>query len=160
MLLCTTDLDDCTDDALIRQALAIQPNPRPILMAEHNNFTEKEAKSRDSSVIIAAKEIGEEGRPWHNAMFSIITNTIFRSKSIASTPAETEQRQGPQLKQRDRKMLECFALGMSNAEAAEHLKLSPHSTKTSSIRLLAKLKVNNRELALLKVFGRLAAPRA
>jgi ATP/maltotriose-dependent transcriptional regulator MalT len=57
-------------------------------------------------------------------------------------------------------MLECFALGMSNAEAAEHLKLSPHSTKTSSIRLLAKLKVNNRELALLKVFGRLAAPRA
>jgi len=44
-------------------------------------------------------------------------------------------------------------MGLSNREAAERLQLSPHSTKTYSKRLLAKLNVNNRQRALLRVFG-------
>jgi DNA-binding NarL/FixJ family response regulator len=52
-------------------------------------------------------------------------------------------------------MLECFALGLTNAQAAERLNLH----KIYSKNLLAKLGVKNRQLALLKVFGKqLLAP--
>ena len=50
-------------------------------------------------------------------------------------------------------MLECYALGLTNSQAAERLSLSPQSTKTYSRNLLAKLNVSNRQLALLKVMG-------
>jgi DNA-binding NarL/FixJ family response regulator len=50
-------------------------------------------------------------------------------------------------------MLECYALGLTNAQAAERLSLSPQSTKTYSKNLLAKLNVSNRQLALLKTMG-------
>ena len=51
-------------------------------------------------------------------------------------------------------MLECYALGLTNAEAAERLNLSPQSTKTYSRNLLSKLEVSNRQLALIKALGR------
>ena len=51
-------------------------------------------------------------------------------------------------------MLECFALGLTNAQAAERLNLSPQTTKTYSQNLLAKLGAKNRQLALPKVFGK------
>jgi len=54
---------------------------------------------------------------------------------------------------REKDMMQCFAMGLNNREIAERLQLSPHSTKTYSKRLLAKLNVNNRQRALLKVFG-------
>jgi len=50
-------------------------------------------------------------------------------------------------------MLECYALGLTNAQAAERLSLSPQSTKTYSRNLLAKLNVSNRQLALMKTMG-------
>jgi DNA-binding NarL/FixJ family response regulator len=51
-------------------------------------------------------------------------------------------------------MLECFALGLTNVQAAERLNLSPQTKKICSQNLLAKLGVKNRQLALLKVFGK------
>ena len=152
ILATTLSLDDISGDELIQQVKTIRPNLRCILIAENNNYTASEAESWRSPVIVAAQDIGDESEPWRVAMLSAIANTTYRSKSIQQQ-SEVQDPSKISLTPREQDILQCFAMGLTNVEAAERLKLSPHSTKTYSKRLMAKLNVNNRQLALLKVFG-------
>ena len=88
------------------------------------------------------------------AILSAIANTTYRSKSILQHQSDQQDPQIISLTPREKDILQCFAMGLNNREAAERLQLSPHSTKTYSKRLLAKLNVNNRQRALLKVLGK------
>jgi DNA-binding NarL/FixJ family response regulator len=153
ILICTIELDDITGDTLIQQANLIQPKLRCMLIADHSNYSADEAKNWKSSVILSGDDIGDENEPWRMSMLSAIANTSFRSKSITQRSEDAESMASNSLTKREKDILECFAMGLTNAEAAERLNLSPRSTKTYSTRLLAKLNVSNRQLALIKVFG-------
>jgi DNA-binding NarL/FixJ family response regulator len=154
ILISTHKLDDISGDELIVQARDIQPNLRTALAVDLSDVYPEEMRNWQSPVIVATQDVGDVSEPWRMAILSAIANTTYRSKSILQPQSD---KQGPQmiaLTPREKDILQCFAMGLSNREAAERLQLSPHSTKTYSKRLLAKLNVNNRQRALLKVLGK------
>ena len=154
ILISTLKLDDISGDELIAQARAIQPNLRTALAVDCLDVSVDAMKSWQSPVIVAAQDVGDVSEPWRMAILSAIANTTYRSKSILQHQADREDPQVIALTAREKDMMQCFAMGLNNREIAERLQLSPHSTKTYSKRLLAKLNVNNRQRALLKVFGK------
>ena len=152
-LLSTIDLEDGSGDALITQARLVNPMLRCILIADHHYWRREDSMQWRSPVILSSKDLGDESSPWNQAMMAAIANTTYRSKSIPNPMVNDDDKGMIKLTPRERQMLECYALGLTNAQAAERLNLSPQSTKTYSRNLLAKLNVSNRQLALLKVMG-------
>ncbi len=156
ILFCTIDLEDGdgTGDALIEKAKLLQPSLRSVLIADHNNYNKAAAAYWSSSVIVAAEDIGDESQSWNMAMLAAITNTCYRSKTSPVSQLDPISEKSVKLTEREYEMLECYALGLTNVEAAQRLNLSPNSTKTYSRNLLAKLQVSNRQLALIKALGK------
>jgi DNA-binding NarL/FixJ family response regulator len=154
ILISTLKLDDISGDELIAQARAIQPNLRTALAVDRSDVSLDVMRSWRSPVIVAAQDLGDISEPWRMAILSAIANTTYRSKSILQYQGDHQDPQIISLTPRDKDILQCFAMGLNNRETAERLQLSPHSTKTYSKRLLAKLNVNNRQRALLKVIGK------
>ena len=152
-LLSTIDLEDGSGDALITQARLVNPMLRCMLIADHHYWRREDSMQWRSPVILSSQDLGDESSPWNQAMMSAIANTTYRSKSIPNRMVNDDDASTIKLTPRERQMLECYALGLTNAQAAERLNLSPQSTKTYSRNLLAKLNVSNRQLALLKVMG-------
>ena len=153
-LLSTIDLEDGPGDGLIAQARLLRPSLRCVLIADHHHYRRDDAVHWRSPVIVSALDIGDESEPWNQAMVAAIANTSYRSPTIAAQMVNDDDKSTIKLSPRERQMLECYALGLTNAQAAERLCLSPQSTKTYSRNLLAKLDVSNRQLALLKMMGR------
>jgi len=151
-LLSTIDLEDGSGDALISQVRLVNPLLRCVLIADHHYWRPEDAMRWRSPVILSSQDLADDSEPWNQAMLSAMANTTYRSKSIPN-PMVEEDESTVKLTPRERQMLECYALGLTNAQAAERLNLSPQSTKTYSRNLLAKLNVSNRQLALLKVMG-------
>jgi DNA-binding NarL/FixJ family response regulator len=156
ILFCTLDLEDGNGigDSILMQARKLQPSLRCILIIDHDKYNVIDAAQWQCPVIVDAADIGDGSEPWRMAMLAAIANTTYRSKSVPVAPENHNMEATIKLTNRERQMLECFALGLTNAEAAIRLNLSPQSTKTYSRNLLSKLGVNNRQLALLKTIGR------
>ena len=153
ILISTLKLDEISGGELIRQAREIQPNLRTALVIDRNDVSLDEMQSLQSPVIVATQDVGDVSEPWRMAILSAIANTTYRSKSILQQQGNQHDPQIIALTPRERDIMQCFAMGLTNQETAERLLLRPHSTKTYSKRLLAKLNVNNRQRALLKMFG-------
>jgi len=152
LLLCTIDLEDGDGigDLILSQAKQLQPTLRCALIVDHDRYTQAEAARWKTPVIIASRDLGEKEPAWNMAQLAAIANTSYRSKSVPPynpTPAEDATLK---LSKRELEMLECYALGLTNAQAAARLNLSPQSTKTYSRNLLSKLNTSNRQLALRK----------
>ena len=154
ILISTLKLDDISGDELIAQARGIQPNLRTALAVDRSDVSPEEMRNWQSPVIVATQDVGDVSEPWRMAILSAIANTTYRSKSILQHQSDQQDPQIISLTPREKDILQCFAMGLNNREAAERLQLSPHSTKTYSKRLLARLNVNNRQRALLKVLGK------
>ena len=156
ILICTIDLadGDGTGDLVVQQARQIQPALRCILVIDHFHWNATQSSLWQSPVILAAEDVGDGSEPMRMAMLAAIANTTYRSKSIPPGNTDLLDQSIIKLTNRERQMLECYALGLTNAEAAERLNLSPQSTKTYSRNLLSKLEVSNRQLALIKALGR------
>ena len=153
MLYTTIDLDDGPGDGLIMQARRMQSSLRCVLIVDHQHCRPEDMAQWRSPVIVSSQDLGDESEPWNQAMVAAISNTTYRSQSIPSRLVNEPDSNIIKLSPRERQMLECYALGLTNAQAAERLNLSPQSTKTYSRNLLAKLNVSNRQLALLKMMG-------
>lgn len=153
LLLSTIDLEDGSGDALIAQARLLHPSLRCVLIADHHHYRQEDAMKWQAPVIVSSFDLGDDSEPWNQALMSAIANTTYRSPSIPDCRLSDDDKTLVKLTPRERQMLECYALGLTNAQAAERLSLSPQSTKTYSKNLLAKLKVSNRQLALLKMMG-------
>jgi len=153
LLLSTIDLEDGSGDALIAQARLLHPSLRCVLIADHHHYRQEDAMTWQAPVVVSSFDLGDESEPWNQALVAAIANTTYRSPSIPDCRLNDDDKQVVKLTPRERQMLECYALGLTNAQAAERLSLSPQSTKTYSKNLLAKLKVSNRQLALLKMMG-------
>ena len=153
LLLSTIDLEDGSGDALIAQARLLHPWLRCVLIADHHHYRQEDAMTWQAPVIVSSFDLGDESEPWNQALVAAIANTTYRSPLIPDCRLNDDDKQVVKLTPRERQMLECYALGLTNSQAAERLSLSPQSTKTYSRNLLAKLKVSNRQLALLKMMG-------
>ena len=153
LLLSTIDLEDGSGDGLIAPARLLHPSLRCVLIADHHHYRRDDAMTWQSPVIVSSFDLGDESEPWNQALMSAITNTTYRSPSIPDCLLNDGDKRALKLTPRERQMLECYALGLTNAQAAERLSLSPQSTKTYSRNLLAKLNVSNRQLALMKTMG-------
>jgi hypothetical protein len=150
--MCTIDLEDGDGigDLILSQAKQLQPTLRCGLIVDHDRYTEAEAARWKTPVIVATRDIGETEPAWNMAQLAAIANTSYRSKSIPPYNPRPAEDTTFKLSKREMEMLECYALGLTNAQAAVRLGLSPQSTKTYSRNLLSKLEVSNRQLALRK----------
>ena len=153
LLLSTIDLEDGSGDGLITQARLLHPSLRCVLIADHHHYRRDDAMTWQAPVIVSSFDLGDESEPWNQALMSAIANTTYRSSSIPDCLLNDDDKRVLKLTPREHQMLECYALGLTNAQAAERLSLSPQSTKTYSRNLLAKLNVSNRQLALMKTMG-------
>jgi DNA-binding NarL/FixJ family response regulator len=162
ILITTIDLEDGDNsgDDLVHRARLLQPSLRCVLIVDHDHYHPESASTWRSPVIVAAKDIGDETQAWNMALLAAIGDATYRSKSVPPPESNGDNPATVKLTPREKQMLQCFALGLTNAEAAERLNLSPQSTKTYSRNLLAKLNVGNRQLALLKALGKVTAPSA
>jgi DNA-binding NarL/FixJ family response regulator len=90
---------------------------------------------------------------------AVVSNTSYYSPSIVQHFAELNQQPANvdgntiHLSQRDRQLLEAYALGLSNQETAKRLGLSVRTVQTYSVNLLQRLGVNNRQKALRRAVG-------
>lgn len=152
LLICTIDPEDGngTGDFILTQARQIQPSLRTILIIDHDYHTAAEAAQWRSPVIISSKDFFDGTGTCRIAQLAAIGNTTYRSKSIPAADNDPLENGLIYLTERERQLLECYALGLNNNEAAERMKLSPLTCKTYSRNLLTKLRVNNRQMALLK----------
>ena len=88
---------------------------------------------------------------------AMIAGTTYRSPSVSSRIHElslVEEQLSSRhisLSLRDQQLLEAYVLGLSNREVAEALNLSVRTVQTYSGQLLARLGVNNRQKALLRI---------
>jgi two-component system response regulator FimZ (fimbrial Z protein)/two-component system response regulator EvgA len=156
ILVIVDDLPDISPDELVRQVRTIQPairtivfitslaglNPaavNPILVADHDLFVHP-----DTITLMS---------------MAVVSNTSYYSPSIMQHFAELNQQPANvdgntiHLSQRDRQLLEAYALGLSNQETAKRLGLSVRTVQTYSVNLLQRLGVNNRQKALRRAVG-------
>lgn len=111
----------------------------------------------DPDVIVADSDIFLPVNPLFQGLMAIIAGTTYRSPSIVSylkqlsLPIHETSSHRIVLSLRDQQLLEAYVLGLSNREVAEHLNLSVRSVQTYSGQLLARLGVNNRQKALMRI---------
>lgn len=111
----------------------------------------------DVDVFIVDRDIFLPVNPLAQGCMAMIAGTAYRSPSVTryinERPLHVEQ-VSPRhisLSLRDQQLLEAYVLGLSNREVAESLNLSVRSVQTYSGQLLARLGVNNRQKALLRI---------
>lgn len=136
---------------LVNRAKAMHPDLRLMQIVQN---TESLQASKLCHSMIADSDLGlNSTSPFYMGLIAMITNTTYRSpalSSLATYSADADSLLNPfvQLTQREHELLKCFSQGLTNAEAAQQLNLSPETVKTYSGRLLSKLGVSNRQKAL------------
>jgi DNA-binding NarL/FixJ family response regulator len=117
----------------------------------------KRYDANDVDIFIADCDIFLPVNPLAQGCMAMIAGTTYRSPSVTryinehSLPVEQISSRHISLSLRDQQLLEAYVLGMSNREVAERLNLSVRTVQTYSGQLLARLGVNNRQKALLRV---------
>lgn len=113
--------------------------------------------ANDVDVFIADRDIFLPVNPLAQGLMAMIAGTTYRSPSIVryinehSLPVEQLSSRRISLSLRDQQLLEAYVLGLSNREVAVRLNLSVRTVQTYSGQLLARLGVNNRQKALLRI---------
>ena len=141
---------------VIKYLSEFRPDIRSFVLTESLQFLGKLTTTR-VVVIVADADIFLPINPLAQGCMSMIAGTAYRSPSVVnylrelSSPIDEPSPHFIVLSLRDQQLLEAYVLGLSNREVAEHLNLSVRSVQTYSGRLLARLGVNNRQKALLRV---------
>jgi DNA-binding NarL/FixJ family response regulator len=113
--------------------------------------------TNDVDVFIADRDLFLPVNPLAQGCMAMIAGTSYRSPSVTryiselSLPVEQISSRHISLSLRDQQLLEAYVLGLSNREVAESLGLSVRTVQTYSGQLLARLGVNNRQKALLRI---------
>ena len=112
---------------------------------------------KDVDVFIADCDLYLPVNPLAQGLMAMIAGTLYRSPSVTSylnelsSPVDQLSSRHISLNLREQQLLEAYVLGLSNREVAESLNLSVRTVQTYSGQLLARLGVNNRQKALLRV---------
>ena len=117
----------------------------------------KKYDTNNVDVFIADCDLFLPVNPLAQGCMAMIAGTAYRSPSVTryinelSLPVEQISSRHISLNLRDQQLLEAYVLGLSNREVAERLNLSVRTVQTYSGQLLARLGVNNRQKALLRI---------
>jgi two-component system, NarL family, nitrate/nitrite response regulator NarL len=150
------DLPDMSLIGLAQHAKKIHPQIRVIAFISNLDDV---LTMKAIPVLVADQDLVAHPEVITVAAMAVISNTIYRSPSLASSMSAAshrpvDQEVGPfDLSLRERQLLEAYALGLSNKETAEQLGLSVRTVQTYSANLLQKLGVNNRQKALRRVIS-------
>ena len=130
--------------------------PKIFILTDYLALVER-YDAKDIDVFIADRDILLPVNPLVQGLMAMIAGTSYRSPSITryaeelSLPMEQLSTRSITLSLRDQQLLEAYVLGLSNREVAESLNLSVRTVQTYSGQLLARLGVNNRQKALLRI---------
>jgi len=111
----------------------------------------------DADVIVADRDLFLPVNPFAQGLMALAAGTTYRSPSIAeyfqksSFKIDQQSSRHFVLGLRDQQLLEAYVLGLSNREIADQLNLTVRTVQTYSGNLLARLGVNNRQKALLRI---------
>lgn len=164
------DLPDQSLDQLSSAAKIIHPGIQTFAFLSR---LENDSAKSGIQILVADRDILSDPDSLKLASMAVVTNTVYRSRSILECLNASEQysldgsSQTIHLSLRERQLLEAYALGLSNQETALRLGLSVRTVQTYSSNLLQKLGVNNRQklcavrsaLASTACFGGLSVPK-
>lgn len=143
-------------EELARFVSRLPSPPRTVVFTDSLSLVEK-YDLNFVDVFIADCDVFLPVNPLAQGLMSMIAGITYRSPSVArqinrlSLPVKPISSRHISLSLRDQQLLEAYVLGMSNREVAERLNLSVRTVQTYSGQLLARLGVNNRQKALLRI---------
>lgn len=138
------------------QAIRLQPDLRMMAIIQDPASS---LGCHSFHAVIADADIGADDYPVYQGLMAMLANITYDSPTIQATRAaldcETIRSRRPrvELTPREHDILRCYAMGLTNREAATMLGLSIYTVQTYSADLLSKLGVNNRQKALLKALA-------
>jgi DNA-binding NarL/FixJ family response regulator len=141
---------------LAKYASQLSPSTKVFVLIDSLALIEK-YDVNDVDVFIADSDIFLPVNPLAQGCMAMIAGTTYRSPSVTRyinelpLPMEQHTSRHISLSLRDQQLLEAYVLGLSNREVAESLKLSVRTIQTYSGQLLARLGVNNRQKALVRI---------
>jgi DNA-binding NarL/FixJ family response regulator len=158
LLMMGDDLANGSVASLMQRALALQPNIRTMVVAQKEKTV---MEIQTCNAIIMDEDLGlRPDYPVLQGLLAMLTNTHYQSPAVAKSPddpesplAERSKERQTRLTAREQDILNCYSRGLTNKETAIELNLSPHTVKTYSSDLLAKLGVSNRQKALRKALA-------
>ena len=143
-------------ESLVKYASELQSSIRIFALTDCLSLVDR-YDSKEVDVLIADRDIFMPVNPLAQGLMAMIAGTMYRSPSVTSyinersLPVEQLSSRHIYLSLRDQQLLEAYVLGLSNREVAERLNLSVRTVQTYSGQLLARLGVNNRQKALLRI---------
>jgi DNA-binding NarL/FixJ family response regulator len=149
-----TDVPQYAD--LARYVSQLPSAPRVFVFTDSLSLVAK-YEPNDVDVFVADCDVFLPVNPLAQGCMAMIAGTAYRSPSVTryinrlSLPGEQISSRHISLSLRDQQLLEAYVLGLSNREVAERLNLSVRTVQTYSGQLLARLGVNNRQKALLRI---------
>jgi DNA-binding NarL/FixJ family response regulator len=149
-----TDVPQYAD--LARYVSQLPSAPRVFVFTDSLSLVAK-YEPNDVDVFVADCDVFLPVNPLAQGCMAMIAGTAYRSPSVTryinrlSLPEEQISSRHISLSLRDQQLLEAYVLGLSNREVAERLNLSVRTVQTYSGQLLARLGVNNRQKALLRI---------
>ncbi|MGK5680225.1 LuxR C-terminal-related transcriptional regulator [Actinoplanes sp. URMC 104] len=132
-------------------ALAAHPDDEAILHAYTAGMLGFMLKTDPVENLFVAIEAVAAGRPYAcpTALRCLIRHAVMHGSAVA--PAESA---GNELTQRERDVLQLISAGMSNAEIASALTVTEGTVKSHVSRILTKLRLQNRQQAVVYAFRR------
>jgi DNA-binding NarL/FixJ family response regulator len=141
---------------LVKHVSQLSSSTKILIVADSLVLVDK-YDARDVDAFIADCDLFLTVNPLAQGLMAMIAGTTYRSPSITryikehSPQAEQFSSRHISLNLRDRQLLEAYVLGLTNREVAKRLNLSIRTVQTYSGQLLARLGVNNRQKALLRI---------
>lgn len=153
ILLLDINLPDMNSIDIIESLMAIRPNMKIILLSVHNEY----------AVINSVLGIGAHGYIQKNATGSEIIQGIHhvlqgkrflcsQSKAILQKKQEEGLKSVPKITRREREILIEASNGLTTAEIAEKLFISPHTVESHRKNLIEKFEVKNLSTAIKLAF--------
>jgi DNA-binding NarL/FixJ family response regulator len=99
--------------------------------------------------VVAEKDLGDLDRPGINALKAAISNTYYRSKSIANNHKKCKTEcKDHDLSAQEINILKLMDLGMNNSEIASELGIKYETLKKYCTIIYSKLGTSNRHIAI------------
>lgn len=147
LLFATDHLSDGTPASLISQARQRECSLGSILVVQKLERLHNPLGGWDA--VIAEADLDRSAEHLLRAIKAAAHNTTYRSPAVPNQrKADGAAQANTTLSSRDHELLHCFALGLSNREAASALGITEQTAKSYSSRLLTKLGVSNRTKAV------------
>jgi len=148
LLICTDFLEHGNGFELAKQARALQPQLKVVVLALGDAIPVEYSDAPWLEAVVAEADFIEDQKPLQAAVIAAMGHHCYRSPSLRS--GQLPYLSCPRLTPREYEVLDLLASGLTDREIAEQLVVSEETARTYTKRLLKTLEVNNRVQAVLK----------